>query len=491
MSPLSARLLPGLLPGLALTFLLGCGGSDGSPKADPPPPPLKAGAYAIYTQTVAAGTETAIVLHAVSEDGTRDTALATFTGLGGSWAGRAGDRLIYSEQVGETDTTELWRHLSIRLDGLGRTLLSGTSTDWNSNALIAGSRVILQKGTTGELYTVPADGSRPPEPFSLPGRYAGTLQALGDGVLYQEQTEVPGTDAIRFRPADASAPPVTLYLRTATAQETFRGVFGDRVLYSTNTTLGSVRLDGTGAKTLATVPRFLSYLGVAGSQVVYTQYLGPASELWTVPLDGATAPFALDATPGVQSFNSPVGTALAEGGQLVYGRIDLATPTRSDLFSVPLAGGTPRKLTALAENELPKAVLDGQAYFQITVGGSGMNLDLYRVPLDGSAPEVPVAQTAQLEMFLGLLEGRLLFFRRFDDREELRSVTADGGDERLLATSPASQAGRPWAGILQGRVYVYLEGPVGAFRLSSLRADGTDLRDLVTTPTDLTFEGVL
>ncbi|HJV90664.1 MAG TPA: hypothetical protein VJ623_10195 [Holophagaceae bacterium] len=475
----------------ALALTLACGGGSSSTTPPAPTGPSYHGPWVVYSRTTSTPAGDTTTLHALQEDGTHDVVLNTFTGLGGSWEGRSGDRFIFSEQVGQTDTSEAWRHYSIWMDGTGRKLLSGASTDWTSGTLIVGNRVILERGSTGELFTVPADGSKDPVRFSLPGKYAFPVTTVGGGVLFQQQTDTQGNDLVCYRPADGSAPAIPLYTRTATAQETFRAVIGDRVVYTTSQSIASVRLDGTDARTLTTVPRFLMFQGFAGTLAIYQNFLGPGSELWAVPVDGSGPALALDTTPDTQSFTGIHGEAFQGAGRLVYGRISTATPTLGDLYSVPLTGGTPLKLTALTEIEIPFGVRDGQAYFQITVGGFGSNGDLYRVALDGTGLPQPLLQTPNLEQFLGFLDGRLIFLRRFDDREELRSATPDGLDDRLLATAPPSLMGRPWACISQGRVYANTESAPATYVLLSVKADGTEAHTLVTDTQPIDFEDVL
>ncbi|HJV22534.1 MAG TPA: hypothetical protein VJ570_07550 [Holophagaceae bacterium] len=480
-----------LLSLAALALTLACGGGSGSSASQAPTGPTYHGPWVVYSDTVTTNAGDTTTLHALQEDGTHDVVLNTFTGLGGSWEGRSGDRFIFSEQVGQTANSEAWRHYSIWMDGTGRKLLSGSSTDWNSGTLIVGDHVILQRESTQELFTVPADGSKAPVPFSLPGKYAFTVTTVGNGVLFQQQTDTPGSDLVCYRTADGSGPAIPLYTRTSTAQETFRAVIGDRVVYTTSQTVASVRLDGTDPRTLVTVPRFLLHQGFAGTLAVYQSYLGPGMELWGVPVDGSGPAVALDTTPDTQTFTGIRSDAFTGAGRLAYGRISIATPTTADLYSVPLTGGAPLKLTSFTENELPLAARDGQVYFQITVGGFGSNSDLYRVALDGTGLPQALLQTTYLEQFLGFLDGRLIFLRRYDDREELRSATPDGLDERLLATAPPALAGRPWARIAQGRMYANTESAPATYVLLSIKADGTEARTLLTDTKPIDFEDVL
>ena len=70
---------------------------------------------------------------------------------------------------------------------------------------------------------------------------------------------------------------------------------------------------------------------------------------------------------------------------------------RSTVYTVPVGGGTPKRITTLSPSYLHSWSPDGKSL--IFTGGRNNEFDIYRIPADGSGPEV------KLTDFTGLDDG--------------------------------------------------------------------------------------
>ncbi|HJV22535.1 MAG TPA: hypothetical protein VJ570_07555 [Holophagaceae bacterium] len=478
------------IPALAtLTFLLACGGGSGGSGSTAAPAPVPT-PKVVYFEVVPLGTTNNYALRSMLEDGSQNTLLDVFSDQGGEIVGFAGDRFIFAEHLDNMSG----QYYTVKTDGSGKTRLGDPDQRWKYGRLV-GDQVVMQRYDSNhgsqEIWAAPTDAGRAPVLVSLVGESAVTYTATAKGVVYSQHFAATDTYECRYRELGAGAAPVTLFPETA-AQEWFRDVVGNRAVYTTTKGVFSVKLDGTDRRTLATVPDTLAYQGLVGNLAIYANQNTRGADLFAVPVDGSGPVRTLDTTPDtVKRGNEYSGQALiSDGTHLVYFRVPTGMPALIDLYSVPLTGGSPVRLTSFPEMEYPLAIVNGKALIARAGDTYQGNWDLYWVPLDGSGSPTAVVQTPQRELFLTILDGRLVFRRLYADREELRSATLDGQDERLLATAPTN-AGDSWAREQHGRIYVTREATPGNYDFFSLKADGTDRRDLAVGPHSESFQGVL
>ncbi|HJV22536.1 MAG TPA: hypothetical protein VJ570_07560 [Holophagaceae bacterium] len=468
------------LPALAaLTLLLACGGS-GSGSGSTPTPGGRPKVI-LYVEAIPTGTSTNYALRAMREDGTADTLLGV-KNLNYRIKGIVGDRVVYS--VWGIDNDQCY---SVKLDGTDEKLLSPNPTIWR-NALLQGDHLVMQN-LTGELYVVPVDGSRAPALLSLPGEYAGLVRTTPTGVIYRQNIVATDTWELRHRTFDLAGGPSTL-TKLFVDGETFRDLAGDRALITTTKGLFSIRFDGTDRKQLAAVQDQMVFCGWSGNQAVVANGNPLSQQLYVVALDAGVAGHALDDTPDTVNqttlYNIPGMTT--DGTRVVYYRLP-SDRSSSDLYSAPLNGGLPVRLTSYAEIEYPLAIRNGKVLVARSASSYQGDWDLLWIPLDGSAAPTPVVKTAQREMFVGFAGDRLVFRRLYADREELLSATLEGQDERLLETV-GSNRGDTWAWVANDRVYASVEATPGNYDFSSVKADGTGRIALAARPEPETYLGL-
>jgi TolB protein len=72
-----------------------------------------------------------------------------------------------------------------------------------------------------------------------------------------------------------------------------------------------------------------------------------------------------------------------------------ASGGRSTVYTVPVGGGTPRRITTLSPSYMHSWSPDGKDL--IFTGGRNNEFDIYRIPADGSAPEVNLTNSKGLD----------------------------------------------------------------------------------------------
>lgn len=314
------------IPGLLLLLVIGgCsnGGSDSSnqqsaspPAASPPasPPPASTALQSVIYQTFAAAGDSD--LHAVREDGTASTPLAT-TAQREHFRGISSDGwVVYDRDVSDVET-----HLvSVPVAGGETRQLDASSSGKLFRGFTPDNRVIYEKSTaTGSaIHSVRPDGAAPAALVDEPNTIAQFIDATPDGrVLYQACA----------RSQDPAAPPqcVDTGLYSVAADGTglraladtqdfewFEDVAPDgRVVYmrciaarggpcedpAAQSDLISVRVDGSNTATLAATSAFETYRAVTtGNRVIYQRYVGSQHDIESVRTDG-TEPRTLANTP--------------------------------------------------------------------------------------------------------------------------------------------------------------------------------------------------
>jgi Tol biopolymer transport system component len=108
---------------------------------------------------------------------------------------------------------------------------------------------------------------------------------------------------------------------------------------------------------------------------------------------------------------------------------------RSTIYTLPAGGGTPRRVTKLAPSYLHGWSPDGK--FLVYTGGRDDEYDIYRIPADGSGPEVRLTDAKALDdgpeyspdgryiYFNSTRSGRMQIWRMRPDGSEPEQVTDD------------------------------------------------------------------
>jgi TolB protein len=118
----------------------------------------------------------------------------------------------------------------------------------------------------------------------------------------------------------------------------------------------------------------------------------------------------------------------------------------STIFTLPAAGGTPRRITPLTPSYLHGWSPDGR--FLVYTGGRNGEYDIYRIPADGSGPEVRLTDHKGLDdgpeyspdgryiYFNSTRGGRMQIWRMKPDGREPEAVTSDGLNNWFPHLSP-------------------------------------------------------
>jgi WD40 repeat protein len=119
---------------------------------------------------------------------------------------------------------------------------------------------------------------------------------------------------------------------------------------------------------------------------------------------------------------------------------------RSTIYTMPAGGGTPRRVTPLAPSYLHGWSPDGR--FLVYTGGRDGEYDIYRIPADGSGPEVRLTEAKALDdgpeyspdgrfiYFNSARTGRMQIWRMRPDGSEPEQVTDDGHNNWFPHPSP-------------------------------------------------------
>jgi dipeptidyl aminopeptidase/acylaminoacyl peptidase len=136
------------------------------------------------------------------------------------------------------------------------------------------------------------------------------------------------------------------------------------------------------------------------------------------------------------------GTMLGISDQSIAG-------TGSTIYTVATGGGTPRRITTLAPSYLHSWSPDGK--FLIYTGGRGGEFDIYRIPFDGSGPEVNLTNSKGLDdgpefspdgkyiYFNSLRSGSMQIWRMQPDGGSPEQLTSDQYNNWFPHISPDGQ----------------------------------------------------
>ncbi|MEO1244861.1 MAG: Calx-beta domain-containing protein [Pseudomonadota bacterium] len=265
-----------------------------------------------------------------------------------------------------------------------------------------------------------------------------------------------------------------------------RIVFSRRVFFQSD--LYAIDVDGGNLTPLAVAAEDESFMALTpGGRIVYFRVDGAQTKLWSVMQDGTAA---------VELANDPAASelliAVLDNERLVVQRD--AGGGQYDLLAVDSDGANLAVLASTAGREDFVAAVPGERIvYSLDAGGQN---DLYVVNLDGSN-RIPLAVAPTLEIFSGVLpDGRGVFQRGDNGQEDIYTIELDGTNEVQLTATPESEFIQKIKcfectsipGARNGRILFQREVG-GQVDLFSMRLDGTDERQLTSTPEDeLVFE---
>jgi TolB protein len=209
-----------------------------------------------------------------------------------------------------------------------------------------------------------------------------------------------------------------------------------------------------------------------GRRIVFETRAGIRGALWTAAADGSGIRQISGTAPTYYSL--PMGPALSpDGSQVAYFHAE-AGPN-GDFWVIPLAGGTPRRLTSdLREGGWPVWTPDGNAVvFSSARAGSRT---LWQVPAQGGSP-VPLTTGAgeddQPEISV---DGRQLAYTNVRHAWELKTRQLSTGQERTLLRRSLETIAPIFSP--DGRRITYFGRADEAVAIFTIGADGTDPRQL-------------
>ena len=297
-------------------------------------------------------------------------------------------------------------------------------------------------GPTG-LYSLPLDGHQGPallgpqndyHPFYITPDSSRVLHGRDNGLLQTEIYGVPidGSAApVRLNaPADGEVFPYGLSADGTRAVYTAHPESGPRQLYSVPVAGGVPRVRLNGPLAIGReVVLFSVAVDPSSGRVAYAadQETNDVFELFTVPVDGSSPPVKVsgDMEPGYDMlYRAPI---LFASGRVVY---STASGNQWRLHSSPIDGSLP------PVDLTPALPLDSSHDVQLTVDGSGVVysseqrfpdvIEIYQVPIDGSAParvvSGPMVAGGNVDSFLVSPDGEHVIYRadqEWDDALEL------------------------------------------------------------------------
>jgi Tol biopolymer transport system component len=108
---------------------------------------------------------------------------------------------------------------------------------------------------------------------------------------------------------------------------------------------------------------------------------------------------------------------------------------RSTIYTLPAGGGTPRRVTPLGPSYLHGWSPDGK--YLVYTGGRNDEYDIYRIPVDGSGPEVRLTDVTALDDGPEYTpDGRYIYFNSTrSGRMQLWRMKADGSEPERVTDS--------------------------------------------------------
>jgi len=391
-----------------------------------------------------------------------------------AFQGGAGEHVVYRADQDVDEDFELY---SARKDGRGSTRLISSGSALSTFQLSDAGRVVAFEVGAGpvHLFGAPSDGTRQPieldrDETSFPAPLLITPDEAR--VVYRKR----GTSLDLFScPLDGSTAPVRLSPASLPSSEV-KGDFrldpsGERVVYRAGQEvdgkleLFSVPSDGSGPP-LRLNPRLATGGSVSdfriapdGREVVFRADLAGNGrfEVFGGPITGERPPTRLHHRLGLRVVTN---YAVSADGRRVVLRGDLAVAGQNELFSVASSGALPFvralgggareqlvRLTPLASGQdvQPDFALtaDRQVLFRAGAGGLSGKQELFRVPIDGSAPpqrlSAALVTGRTVTSFALSSDGAWVVYRadqRANDLFELFKVPLAGGAAVVLDALP-------------------------------------------------------
>ncbi|NOT29218.1 MAG: hypothetical protein HOP15_02085 [Planctomycetes bacterium] len=313
-----------------------------------------------------------------------------------------------------------------------------------------------------ELYRSTLDASGVSARLNAPLATGGDVQAfaldpLGVRVVYRADQATDELFELYSRPLDRSADAVRLNLPLVAGGDVLDqavDALGQRVVYRADQTanevieLYSVALDASSpalriSAALVAGGDVLDYaLDPLGVFVVYRadQERDEVRELYAVPLDGSRAALKLNPALSVAGDVQDQGYALDPLGRRACFAANVLGDGNLALYSAPLDGsaaalrlsppGAGRFLGAFAFRIDPS----GTAAFFLILGGAPESVKLWRAPLDGSGPAVPVTPPGVAVRGLPEFSAAALLYNTGDG--VFRVALAGGPAQRLTLFAP-------------------------------------------------------
>jgi len=270
-----------------------------------------------------------------------------------------------------------------------------------------GSRVVYRSGFISELFSVPVDGSalplrlNPPLTGNQDVEQGFVLTPDGSRAVYRVDQNTNDTIELYSVPIDGSAPAVRLNAPLVGGGDVQPGMQvsadGLRVVYRADQDTDEVfELFGVPTDGSALPTKLSGALGVdedvhpefvlvGGAGVAFL--VGPASAatLLRAPLDGSSAPVALDSDPQFRFRNLSFA---AVGSRVLYVKPDI---TGEHLWSVPLGGGPPIPLSTGEDLLDYRPILGGAGVLFAADQDRRTVFELFARPSNGSAPALQVS----------------------------------------------------------------------------------------------------
>jgi Tol biopolymer transport system component len=362
-------------------------------------------------------------------------------------------RVVYRQAHPGVPGFELWSVLpdgtgAARLDGPhvagGRPLLDAAFTPDGKYLLYRADQLVDEQI---ELFRVPADGSAPAQRisgvFPADRDVRGLLAISPDSTraLLKGNLDVRGQQELFVVPIDGSSAPVEVSGPLQNLTDLGAARFSDdgtRVLYVADALtderdqLFSVPSGGGGPALLLTPftrDTDVQDLVFAGGRAFYRAQADlAADELYSVALDGSSAPVRIGQVSGL-SADVRNYTLSRDGSRAVF-FADNEQNQRFDLYATPADGSVPQSRLDVAGRALG-AILDGDgthAYFTAAEGTPDV-FELYRRPADAGAAAVRLSR----ELSAGDVQGDVDSFALASGERVLYSAdqTTDGVEELL------------------------------------------------------------
>jgi hypothetical protein len=330
---------------------------------------------------------------------------------------------------------------AIRENGLRNTALATSADDENFAGVGPGGRILFTRNDV--LYSILANGTglatvddsgEYPTPRGT--NMNGVLPGIDGRIFLQRRVPhaVDDHNDLVAAFADGSG---SVMLATSDDDEEFVGVTpGGRVIFRRlpasggNVDLYSIRPDGTGLATLAASPNYEEFQGVTpAGRVIFRRDAGVGQQdLYSVNEDGTGI------TPIAATVQDERFAAVTSSGQVIF--------TRSNDLYIVDADGTDETLLAggsQIESFLGDAPSGIVVFMRRPIGSQDWNI--YAVNPDGTG-EVPLATSPDYETFAGIMsDGRLIYHAApivsgASGLNDIYSIELDGSDRARLTDTP-------------------------------------------------------